>query len=54
MSNEKKHENNCGCEHHDHSKNASHHLDGKCPADMFADNLIETIKKEIEKELVDQ
>jgi len=51
MSNEKKHADDCGCEHHDHSKDVSHHINGKCPADLLVDNLIDSIKKEFEKEL---
>ena len=54
MSNKKDHVDDCGCEHHTHSKNPSHHIDGKCPTDLFIDNLIDTLKKEFEKDIEDK
>lgn len=50
MSNKKKHIDECGCEHHPHGNNPSHHINGKCPTDFVFDNLIETLKKEFEKD----
>jgi len=50
MSNKKKHADDCGCEHHDHSEGSTHHMDGKCPTDSFVDKLIDNLKKEFEKE----
>ncbi|MFX1258035.1 MAG: hypothetical protein ACFFAN_09255 [Promethearchaeota archaeon] len=49
MSNKKDHIDDCGCEHHTHAKNASHPKNGKCPTDLFVDNLIEALKKDFEK-----
>ena len=54
MSNKKKHVDDCGCEHHPHGKNHSHHINGKCPTDLVFDNLIETLKKEFEKDFEDK
>jgi len=51
MSNKKKHAENCGCEHHDHSESPSHHMNGICPTDSFVDNLIDTLKKEFDKDI---
>jgi hypothetical protein len=50
MSNEKKYADDCGCEHHDHSKSLSHHLDGKCPTDLLFDKIIDNLKKQFEEE----
>ena len=50
MNDKKKHADNCGCEHHSHGNHASHHMDGKCSSDLFADNLIEILKKDFEKD----
>lgn len=35
MSNKKQHADDCGCEHYDHSKSPSHHINGKCPTDYY-------------------
>ena len=50
MTNKKHHADDCGCEHHSHGKEPSHHLDGKCHIDSFVENLVETVKKEFEKD----
>ena len=50
MNDKKNHADNCGCEHHSHGEHASHHMDGKCPSDLFVDNLIEVLKKDFEKD----
>ena len=50
MSHKEEQADNCGCGHHDHEHGGSHHMDGKCNLDSFADNLIEYLKKEFEAE----
>jgi hypothetical protein len=50
MSNKKNHVDDCGCEHHDHSKSPTHHTDGKCPTDLLFDKIIDNLKKEFEEE----
>ena len=54
MKNEKSHAEDCGCEHHSNLSTHSHHMDGHCPTDLFVDNLIDSIKKEFEKEMEDK
>jgi hypothetical protein len=50
MKEEKSNVDDCGCEHHSKSGSHSHHLDGHCPTDAFVNNLVDSIKKEFEKE----
>ena len=45
MNDKKKHADDCGCEHHSHVNNPSHHMDGKCPSDFFVDNLIVNVEE---------
>ncbi|MFX1444876.1 MAG: hypothetical protein ACFFHV_15805 [Promethearchaeota archaeon] len=54
MSDKKRHADDCGCEHHDHTEDATHHIGVACPTETFADNLIEYLKKEFEKESGDK
>jgi len=56
MKNEKSHADDCGCEHHSDSSphSHSHHMDGHCPTDAFVNNLVDSIKKEFEKEMEDK
>ena len=54
MKNEKTNADDCGCEHHSNLIIPSHHMDGHCPTDSFVDNLIDSIKKEFEKEMEDK
>ena len=51
MKNEKSYIDDCGCEHHSNLDSQSHHMDGHCPTDSFVNYLIDSIKKEFEKEL---
>ena len=41
-----KHVENCGCEHHTQGTEHTHHVDEKCPTDIFVDILIESLKKD--------
>ena len=50
MSDNKRHADDCGCEHHDQAEGATHHIGDTCPTEALADNLIEYLKKEFEKD----
>ena len=50
MNSKKNQVDDCGCEHHTHEKGSSHHLDGKCHIDSFVEDLVESVKKEFEKD----